>query len=470
MKPFLPLLLLLSMSMAGLSQNVSLTEATRAARLKMTRFQPDPSYRIAGTECVTGTHGETLFYLFDLEPAGYVVVSGRCELPPVIAYSFTSNAGPGNLLKELVSADLTLRLQHTPPAALERNRQQWEKLSVRLEPDTVFQQWPEPGTTSTEGWLETNWTQSYPYNILCPMDPVTSQRSVAGCPATAMAQVVNFHETTNGVEFDDGDDYYHSYAGRNYWIDDDYASIDFPSFPDLQAFLDTLDMNYFSGKPLEDRDMAALTFACGVAATQVYTSSVSGTFGVDQAFAAYQKFNFDECELLMGTDTTIYDLMSQNIKDTLPVHLAVVDPGWTMGHNVVVDGYNTDEYFHLNFGWGGAYNGWYLLPEEIPYGLTVIEGAVLDIIPDDITGTEERKSASVLTYPNPAESMVMFMTAQPCSGPVTITVTNIQGKVMMQETGSGDRIHADVSGLPAGLYSILVKSEEFCAQGKLIRK
>ena len=65
--------------------------------------------------------------------------------------------------------------------------------------------------------------------------------------------------------------------------------------------------------------------------------------------------------------------------DARPAHLAIVDPGWTMGHNVVVDGYNTDNYYHLNFGWGGSYNGWYLLPDEIPYGLTVIEGLIVDI-------------------------------------------------------------------------------------------
>ena len=40
--------------------------------------------------------------------------------------------------------------------------------------------------------------------------------------------------------------------------------------------------------------------------------------------------------------------------------------------------------FHLNFGWGGPYNGWYLLPDEIPYGLTVIEGAIVDIEPSVI--------------------------------------------------------------------------------------
>jgi hypothetical protein len=50
---------------------------------------------------------------------------------------------------------------------------------------------------------------------------------------------------------------------------------------------------------------------------------------------------------------------------------------------MVVDGYNTDGYYHINFGWGGSYDGWYLLPEELPYDLTVIEGVIVDIINDN---------------------------------------------------------------------------------------
>jgi len=73
------------------------------------------------------------------------------------------------------------------------------------------------------------------------------------------------------------------------------------------------------------------------------------------------------------------------MKDAQPAHLAVVNPPWTMGHNVVVDGYNTDEFYHINFGWGGTYNGWYHIPDDIPYGLTVIEGLIVDILTEEST-------------------------------------------------------------------------------------
>jgi hypothetical protein len=92
------------------------------------------------------------------------------------------------------------------------------------------------------------------------------------------------------------------------------------------------------------------------------------------------KYDCSTCELLKPPEANIYGRLAKNMIDALPAHLAVVDEGWTMGHNLVVDGYNTDGFYHLNFGWGGTYNGWYLLPDEIPYGLTVLEGVIVDIM------------------------------------------------------------------------------------------
>jgi hypothetical protein len=321
-----------------------------------------------------------LAFLYELEPAGYIVVCADDALPPVLAYSATSSFyGPeGNLLKDLVLADLDARLRWLAPSAREENRLRWQSFSSIRDP---FQQWPPEGSTATGGWIKTQWTQSAPYNALCPLDPVTGNRSIAGCPAVAMAQIVNYHRTINGTLFNDADDYHHNYAGRNYWIDDDAAAQDFPTWPELNDHLATMMHHYKYQEDQTDTDMAALVWACGAAAHQVYTSQASGTFAVSQAFTAYQRFDFPESELLTGTAPDLYDRMAQNMINALPVHLAVVTPAWDAGHNVVVDGYNTDNYFHLNFGWGGSYSGWYLLPSEIPYNLTVIEGAIVDIHP-----------------------------------------------------------------------------------------
>jgi len=199
--------------------------------------------------------------------------------------------------------------------------------------------------------------------------------------------------------------------------------------------------------------MATLVFACGVAAKQVFASNGSGTFGVSQAFDAYIKFNVAGAVLLDDTDTSIYTRMAQNVMDTLPVHLAVVDPGWTMGHNVVVDGYNTDHYFHLNFGWGGAYNGWYLLPDEMPFGLTVIEGAVVDIIPQAVMGLHHSMAHDFSLFPNPTDGELTIVSTIPVS---RIEIFSLSGKFLTGQIFNDCHARLDLSGLDRGLYLIRI--------------
>lgn len=329
-----------------------------------------------------------LCYLFSLNPEGYVVVCADTALPPVIAYSLTGPAPtdlpPGTPLADLLRWDLEQRFTYAdllPEAVADDIRAAWAAaLAPAVDPDLRLEQWPPAGTTPTGGWLEENWRQSAPYNALCPMDLVANARSVAGCPALAMAQILDYHGRLNGTRFDDGDDYYHNYGGNRFWIDNDYLPRDFPSFPALNNHLDDLFDSYFSGKPPSNTHIAALIFACGVACTQVYSASVSGTFGVAQAFDAYQRFSCDTAELLTTVNPELYQRLAQNMKDARPAHLAVVDPAWSYGHNLVVDGYNTNDYYHLNFGWGGSYNGWYLVPSGLPMSLTVLEGVIVDIM------------------------------------------------------------------------------------------
>lgn len=355
----------------------SLITAEYVARLQLSRLDTETELEYARTIMRAE---QALAYVFQLQPQGYIVVSADDELPPVLAYSLTSSFGAedSDLLADLLREDISLRLQQMTDSQRALNRQQWHNLGSPRDP---FQQWPPEGSTLTGGWIKTQWTQNAPYNNFCPLDPVTGIRSLAGCPAVAMAQIVNYHKTINGTVFSDADDYHHSYANRNYWIDNDALARDFPTWAQLNGYLATMLTHYKYHQDQTPEDMAALTWACGAAADQVYTSEGSGTFAVSQIYSAFQRFGFQEMDLLTDTDPQLYNRMAQNMMDALPVHLAVVTPDWNSGHNVVVDGYNTDGFFHLNFGWGGSYSGWYLLPAEIPYNLTVIEGAVVDIQP-----------------------------------------------------------------------------------------
>ena len=251
------------------------------AQAKLRQLE-NANFIIQDVEEITDDLNMKLGYLFTLHPQGYIVVAADYHLPPVIAYSFTSypSEEAHSLFLELLAADLSLRLEAydaLPQDVLEQRHHEWDCLLTyddELLGGRLFEQWPPEGTTPTGGWIETTWHQSPPYNNFCPIDLSSGQRSVAGCPAVAMAQILNYHTTINKTTFDDSDDYYHSYAGNNFWIDNDHETYDFPSFPELNGYLDVLTYHYQHDLPLTANEKAAITFACGVAATQVYNPGV----------------------------------------------------------------------------------------------------------------------------------------------------------------------------------------------------
>ena len=320
-----------------------------------------------------------------------------------------------------------------------------------------------------EPLLTSHWTQNYPYNQLCPRDPVNDYTySAAGCPAIAMGQIINYLRTTQNTRFSDSDDYSHRYAGRNYDIDDDWEDLQFPSFPMLNEMLDSVDATFLRGEELPDFLAAAVVFACGTACKQVYTSQGSGTFAVDQAFAAYQRFGFTDCVLFQEPDSVMYATLISNLRAGYPAHLAVENPEGTVGHNVVVDGYReSDGKFHVNFGYGSSpLDDWYSIPDpDFYYGMTKMEGIILNIIPTIMPSTvhEVVRSQALEVYPNPV-SDVLYMKNLPYEV-VEYSIFNVLGQ---QVTTGSSRGAISVSGLEKGLYILQIKGENRLEKAKFV--
>ncbi|MBI5217345.1 MAG: thiol protease/hemagglutinin PrtT [Bacteroidia bacterium] len=429
-----------------------------------------------------------LFFVFNLLPQGYIIISGDTDLPPVLAFSFTDNYFNAliweNPLQDLLIADVVKKIKNRsllPVSFVNANHEKWNTLPAgrqeilnsdiqKLAPE-LLDQWPPAGTTPTGGWLQDNWTQSAPYNNYCPMDHTTNQRSLAGCPAVAMAMIMNFHKTTNSIQFSDNDDYQHNYSGNIYVIDNDCDSYDFPCFPDLNNYLDTLEQHYINNVSITNNDRATLVFACGVAATQVFASAGSGTFSVSQALAAYQRFDCTTATLLSASDTGLYSRLTQNMKDTLPAHLAVVDQSWSTGHNVVADGYRSDGYYHLNFGWGGSYNGWYLIPSGIPYNLTVIEGLIVDILKNPSVSVSDFKQpdVNIIVYPNPANDCITLQFLNPENRSYTLVIYNAKGQIVRKMDDIKNAVRFDNTGMECGFYFFRLQNNSGIAgYGKFI--
>ncbi len=402
---FLLFLFILSSQLAG--KAINKTEAEQAATRFLTSSlersnlvaAQGTTYSVGSLQALRDPESlETLAYVFTLKPSGFLILSADSDIQPVLAYSFQHDWNTASTtigaLQKLVNKDIQLRKAATGITKLtvEKAEQRWAELlssETTLSGQTDFRQWPDPGSTTTGGWVETTWLQvSSPYNDFCPdsllIGSVYGDRGAVGCVATAMAQVVNYHKYIGDLSFGSEDAYVTRAQGIK--IDADSAERDFPSFRQLNQYLGVLRTHYQEDTPLTDTDIAALNFACGVAVQMDYDIMGSGAYSNDIALSLLRKFGYASARNIPSADS-LYPVLRNNMMNGLPATLSILKSTvCTPGHVIVCDGYNTDGFYHLNFGWGpespsGVTDAWYFLPEGMPELYDVIVDANVDMRP-----------------------------------------------------------------------------------------
>jgi parallel beta-helix repeat protein len=371
----------------------------RHARLSRLPTALSPAARrgavVAGLREVRDDDGTLLAYVADLEPHGFVAFAPDTDLTPVIAYSFQSSfpaAGDRkHPLSRLLRQDMRLRqaaLADHPELKTAAAPRLWDLYVSQAEGEPnegAFQQWPPEGTTATGGWLTTTWVQDEPYNQFCPLDPADGVRSYTGCVATALAQVLNYHQVC-GLTFGPGAAYV-AYSGMQ--MDADSALYDFPSFATLNEYVLSIQSRYSQGIDLNDVEAAALSFACGVATQMDYSSEGSGASPYAAQDALLTKLHFHSADMFGSLSRASLLVLQENMINGLPALVGITPPDGMGGHVVVCDGYNTNEEYHLNFGWGADFpqeitTVWYHLPSDFLHlerYETVVDETILNIEP-----------------------------------------------------------------------------------------
>ena len=133
----------------------------------------------------------------DLQPAGYLVMSADDTLPPVVAFgtdgSFETPEGhplPSMLTRQGEIFQEELGKPKTRGNELaEENQASWNALLGRTRAESVT-----PSTIVRSPMLATEWNQSAPFNYFCPSGSVYAERGLTGCVATALAQMLKYHE------------------------------------------------------------------------------------------------------------------------------------------------------------------------------------------------------------------------------------------------------------------------------------
>lgn len=297
--------------------------------------------------------GGSLYYIFNVDNGdGFVIVSGDDAARPILGYSRQ---------KDFV-------MENQSPSFLKW--MEWYKYQLReirtnnLKADSAISaEWnfylnpplSQPVTSAAAGpLLTTTWDQSPYYNALCPYDNSYSQRTVSGCVATAMAQIMKHW------------DYPAQGKGSHSYNHDQYGT--------LSANFGATTYNW-SSMPADvnssNTAVATLMYHAGVSVDMNYGVASQGGSGAyviesrspvthcsEYAFKTY----FDYDPALVGearedfTQTAWIQKLKTEIDQNRPVLYAGFGQG---GHAFVCDGYDNNNYFHFNWGWGGIYDGYF---------------------------------------------------------------------------------------------------------------
>ena len=292
---------------------------------------------------------------------GFVLVGADDRLPEVLGYSDQASFDPDNISPEFrywmqcYEEELS---QITNPLSPPLRGGWGGSPSSPLYGGTeggVSVSPSERGLGGVPPLLSSTWNQSSPYNDLAPLYNETGGRCVTGCVATAMAQVMYYHKHP---EIGTGS---HSYlwvctnpVGKSATLSANFGQTVY----DWSSMLDT----YKSYTPQQGAAVATLMYHCGVSIEMGYGQS-SGAYTEKVPVALNTYFGYDPNYQRIRKDMYPADSLNRIIAAELQANRPVLVSGSNDegGHAFVCDGCDNKGYFHINWGWGGSNDGYYLL-------------------------------------------------------------------------------------------------------------
>lgn len=285
-------------------------------------------------------------------PGGaWAVVCADDMLPVILGYSAT----PFNPLS--INPNMRWWLEAAEKACRDR--------IDRQHPLTVVAPDPSLYEPSIDALVNARWGQEAPYWNLCPIgtkgdygwgyDDNSSGRCVTGCVATAMAQVLYYHNApatgmggTHSVRVKQAGGGYQTYT-----VNYDEAVYDWSHM---------LPEYHYGYSDEEAEAVALLMYHCGVATDMNYATDGSGAYMDDCAAGLRRNFGFTEASYLRRytySEDSWMELVYTELNQDRPIIYAGDDMSVMGGHCFVLDGYDAQGYVHINWGWDGSSDGYF---------------------------------------------------------------------------------------------------------------
>lgn len=312
-----------------------------------------------------------LYYIVSFDPKGWVLISSTRTYYPVIGFSWESSF---NYPPEIPAVKMWMKNQESKIIK-----------SINLETihPNIITEWlkyenPEIIKSRFRNekivlpLLTTKWNQGMFYNEFCPKDPAGPDgRTYAGCVATAIGQVMNYFR------------YPLQGQGGSY-------TSQFTAYG-IHTINYSLAKYKWNMMPLKltrsNHPVAELLYHIGVSVDMHYGPYGSGMWNHKAAHTLKTFFGYSDSTQYIFRDTTTinWTAMLRNFLDQkIPLYYAGwADSQYVSGHAFVCDGYQDSTFFHFNWGWGGAYDGYYNIDNLFVggYDFSTMHEAVINALP-----------------------------------------------------------------------------------------
>lgn len=278
---------------------------------------------------------EAYYYVFNKSgDAGYIIISGEDRMPAVLGYSdtgaFNYNDLPDNMRAFLGEYAREAEYLRTHPTV--ENNTTTDIYATAVEPLLK----------------DITWNQTKPYNNCCPNDYPT------GCVATAMGQVMYYYRYPE-----------HGVGSNTYQWNGQQLTANFGTTTyQWSNMQDKLTAN--SSSAAQDA-VATLLYHVGVSVNMNYGPASEGGSGASPSYIApalINHFGYDKGCHLRSREYFTKTEWEATVRNELDNGRPILYGGFTMsasGHSFVCDGYNQQGYYHINWGWDGLNNGYFLL-------------------------------------------------------------------------------------------------------------
>lgn len=322
---------------------------------------------------------EPAYYVFVREEgAGFVIVSGDDALPELVAYSDQTSFPSEGEIHPALSGFLDT---YASMVEAVRNGEEVVTMSQRVD----------AAVPVVEPLCKTQWSQGNPYNALCPLDE--GKRSMVGCVALAMAQIMKYHEwPLHGT----GKVSYTPSTVKELQV------VDFSqSTYQWKVMLNTTAELKADAEAAEA--VAKLCYDCGVSSRMEYGAEESGTYDDYAIQSMYENFGYKA-----STIQILYRDCFATQQEWNAIWKAELDAGRPIlysglsksgGHEFIIDGYDSNGFVHVNWGWGGDFDAFYdiaILDATPAMSFTDAQAMIVGIEPD-YTGTD-RVHAPVIPF------------------------------------------------------------------------